>query len=92
MPVYSIPFPSIMCLVLSLTLPERTSLKLCCLCFTHPAWVAALWECRDLTAVLKYEECAKTEGFPCEAVTSHSSAVTCSVVVNADTRSRAIPL
>lgn len=78
MPAYSIPFPRIKCLVVSLTALRAEPILLC---------IAMLWECRDLTAVLKYEEIAKTEGFPCGAVTSCSSVVTFYVVVDADTHS-----
>lgn len=54
-------------------------------------WVAVLWEFWVLTAVLKHEKSAKTEGFPCEAVTSYSFAVTCYVMVNAEAHTRPIP-
>lgn len=87
--VYSIPFPSIGASWYPWLCQRELSSSSAVFASPILPW---LWECWVLTAVLKQEECAKTEGFPCEAVTSCSFAVTCYVVVNADSHSWPIPL
>lgn len=86
MSVYCVPFPRLRCLVVSLTQAEKTSLKLCCLCFTHPALGMPGFD-----SCAEHEQSAKT-GFPWEAVTSCSFAVTCYEVANADAHSWPVPL